>query len=161
MFRENTPSPSDEKTTDPEPVPEPLFLNSFEPLQDSPTDKPSTLSDTEMQAYHEQWAEANPEKRSTIADDPFDEIFERYRYVLEMDNMATMVKKYWHMAARGEMPIPLAAWLTSAGFYGVELLCEAYQDVAGVSSEVLATTYIQKKAQMQIKTGQDLSVKEA
>ena len=65
-----------DQISDPE-LATPLFSNSFGPLESLPTDKPSTLADAKIL---NEWADSNMDNRSTIVDDPFDEIFELYRY---------------------------------------------------------------------------------
>lgn len=135
----------------------PVVSNTFDLLVDVPTDKPSNLSDAEIQAFLDELAESNLESRSAIKDDPLDELYDLYIYVLETDYVASVVKKYWSMAADGTMPIPLAAWLTTAGFSAIYRFCEVYQNVAGVSHEILLKQYLQKKSRLQIKTGSDLS----
>ncbi|KAK5717400.1 hypothetical protein LTR15_009294 [Elasticomyces elasticus] len=135
--------------------------NGFGLLEDAPTEPPSKLSDAEIKSHLDEWANSNPENRSAIKDDPFDEIYELYIHVLEMDYMATVLKKYWSMAADGTMPIALAAWLTTAGYTAICNICEVYQNAGGIGHQFLLQQYMQKKARMQIKTGQDLSIVEA
>ncbi|KAK5714859.1 hypothetical protein LTR17_016969 [Elasticomyces elasticus] len=140
---------------------EQTISNGFGLLEDAPTEPPSKLSDAEIKSHLDEWANSSLENRSAIKDDPFDEIYDLYIYVLEMDYMATVLKKYWSMAAEGTMPIALAAWLTTAGYTAICNICEVYQNAGGVSHQFLLQQYMQKKARMQIKTGQDMSIVEA
>ncbi|KAK3622516.1 hypothetical protein LTR56_022145 [Elasticomyces elasticus] len=140
---------------------EETISNGFGLLEDAPTEPPSKLSDAEIKSHLDEWANSNLENRSAIKDDPFDEIYELYIYVLEMDYMATVLKKYWSMAAEGTMPIVLAAWLTTAGYTAHCNICEVYQNAGGIGHQFLLQQYMQKKARMQIKTGQDMSIVEA
>ncbi|KAK5710190.1 hypothetical protein LTR17_019080, partial [Elasticomyces elasticus] len=140
---------------------EQTISNGFGLLEDAPTEPPSKLSDAEIKSHLDEWANSSLENRSAIKDDPFDEIYELYIYVLEMDYMATVLKKYWSMAAEGTMSIALAAWLTTAGYTAICNICEVYQNAGGVGHQFLLQQYMQKKARMQIKTGQDMSIVEA
>ncbi|KAK3628344.1 hypothetical protein LTR56_017543 [Elasticomyces elasticus] len=140
---------------------EQTISNGFGLLEDAPTEPPSKLSDAEIKSHLDEWANSNLENRSATKDDPFDEIYDLYIYVLEMDYMATVLKKYWSMAAEGTMPIALAAWLTTAGYTAICNICEVYQNAGGIGHQFLLQQYMQKKARMQIKTGQDMSIVEA
>jgi len=77
-----------------------------------------------------------------------------------MDYLFAVIKKYWRMVAAGSMPIPLAAWLTSAGFAQMQRICRVYYE-AGVTHEDLLQEYVQKKARLQIQTRNDLTMDEA
>lgn len=85
---------TEEHVFEPTEPPESVFAISFGPLEDLPTDKASSLTDAELQEHLNSWAELNSKPQSRIVDDPFDEVCPLPRYVLEMDYMATVVKKY-------------------------------------------------------------------
>lgn len=146
------------------PIPDPakeLFVNSFEPLHDIPTEKASKLTEAEIEQHPESWAESKSKPRSRIVGDPFDEIFTWHSYVLEMDYVTTTVKNYWQMAAKGEMSPALAAWLTSVAYQGIAKICDNYQNTLGLSHTDLITKYMGKKNTMQIEIGEQLSLREA
>lgn len=58
------------------------------------------------------------------------------------------------------MSTALAGWLTTAGYYGIQKLCEADQNVAGISTTDLLHNYTLKRSQIQIMSGKDLSHRE-
>lgn len=143
-----------------EPEPRPPS-NRFDLLEGLSMEERSNLTEDEIQAHLAEWAESNSKEQSRIIDDPFDEIYEFHRFALEMDYLCVVIKKFWRTAATGAMSIPLAGWLTSAGFARVQHLIQVYHDVGGVDLQVFIQQYVQKKAQLQIITGQDLLREEA
>ncbi|SMQ52149.1 unnamed protein product [Zymoseptoria tritici ST99CH_1A5] len=130
--------------------------NTFGPLDGIPTDKESTLSETELQELLDSWATKTSKPRSRIADDHLDQAFQWYGYVMEMDLMVDTVSGYWRKVAKGEMSVPLAAWLTHVGYSGIKRLCEEHQNVHGMDHEKLVD-YVTGRGAMQSAFGETFS----
>src|SRR6266480_550759 len=141
-------------------TPDTPFSNAFDILGRVPTEDESNLTEEEIQTLLADWSATNSKQQSEIIDDPFDDIFQFYRYVLDMDYLCTVIKTYWRMVATGSMAVPLAAWLTSAGFAQIQRICQVYHE-EGITHEVLLREYLQKRARLQIQTGNDLTINEA
>ncbi len=141
-------------------TPDTPFSNAFDILGRVPTEDESNLTEEEIQTLLADWSATNSKQQSEIIDDPFDDIFQFHRYVLDMDYLCTVIKTYWRMVATGSMAVPLAAWLTSAGFAQIQRICQVYHE-EGITHEVLLREYLQKRARLQIQTGNDLTINEA
>ncbi|KJX98001.1 hypothetical protein TI39_contig446g00003 [Zymoseptoria brevis] len=133
------------------------FANAFGPLDGIPTDKESTLSEAEMQDLLASWMDSSAKPRSRIADDDLDEQFNRYAYVLEMDLMVDTIKGYWRRVAKGEMSVPLAAWLTHVGYSGIARMCEEHRNSQDIDHEKLVHAFMSRQANVQITSERDLS----
>ncbi|EOD43893.1 putative amidohydrolase 3 protein [Neofusicoccum parvum UCRNP2] len=91
-----------------------------------------------------------PEPREyVIVDDPLAEILDLHMYVLEMDAICSATKQFWKLAAHGQLPVPLAAWLTTAGFSSLKQLSNLISPAIG-GHRGLIRVYASKKAQLGI-----------
>ncbi|KAH7028640.1 hypothetical protein B0J12DRAFT_745494 [Macrophomina phaseolina] len=98
-------------------------------------------------------------KEYVIEDDPLAEILDLHMYVLEMDSICSAAKHFWKLAAEGSLPIPLAAWLTSAGFMSLKQLSGVISPAIG-GHRGLVRLYAERKAKLGI-AGVDISKKKA
>ncbi|OJD29098.1 amidohydrolase 3 protein [Diplodia corticola] len=90
-----------------------------------------------------------------FVDDPLAEILDLHLYVLEMDALVSATKQFWKLAANGDMPVPLAAWLTTAGFASTKRLCDLVTPAIG-GHRALLYHYTSKRADLGI-SGLDVS----
>ncbi|KAL0258024.1 hypothetical protein SLS55_007195 [Diplodia seriata] len=90
-----------------------------------------------------------------FVDDPLAEILDLHLYVLEMDALVSATKHFWKLAANGDMPVPLAAWLTTAGFAATKHLCDIVTPAIG-GHQALIHHYTSKRADLGI-SGIDVS----
>jgi hypothetical protein len=141
----------------------PTFIsNRHDILEGVSTEEKSRLAEEEIHAHPAEWTESNSKEQPSVTENSFDDIFEGFhKYVLVMDYLCTVIKKFWRIAAAGAMPIPLAGWLTSAGFAQRKAICQVDHDHGGANLEFLLRNHAQKKANIPIATGRDLSIDEA
>ncbi|KAF4537495.1 NADP-dependent leukotriene b4 12-hydroxydehydrogenase [Lasiodiplodia theobromae] len=90
-----------------------------------------------------------------FVDDPLAEILDLHLYVLEMDALVSATKHFWKLSANAEMPVPLAAWLTTAGFAATKRLCDLVTPAIG-GHRALLHHYTSKRADLGI-SGIDVS----
>lgn len=97
-------------------------------------------------------------KEYVIDDDPLAMILDLHMYVLEMDAICSAAKHFWKLATDGDMPVPLAAWLTTAGFTSMKRISEVISPAIG-GHRGLVSLYCNKKAQLGI-AGVDVAKQE-
>ncbi|KAF4304050.1 putative amidohydrolase 3 protein [Botryosphaeria dothidea] len=84
-----------------------------------------------------------------IEDDPLAAILDLHMYVLEMDSICSAAKQFWKLAADASLPVPLAAWLTTAGFITLKQLSGVISPAIG-GHRGLTKLYSSKKAKLNI-----------
>ncbi|KAL1635515.1 hypothetical protein SLS58_010211 [Diplodia intermedia] len=127
--------------------------NFFDVLASIPEDEPGSPV---LELAERHVPEDVPEPPEYVfVDDPLAEILDLHLYVLEMDALVSAAKHFWKLAANGDMPVPLAAWLTTAGFAATKRLCDLITPAIG-GHQALLHHYTSKRADLGI-SGIDVS----